>query len=129
MLFTVPSLLASALAEFAYLAPVVGAAVAGVLTDVVIARLRPTPDRPARARTTVGVAAGLVVVTYLGAVWLTLGIAWAPAFTFGVMAWSVALGYGLGVLVAPPALPAVTGGPVDGLGTPGATGHDGRQRG
>jgi hypothetical protein len=103
--------------------------VAGALTDVVIARLGPTPVRPGRIRTTTGLAAGLVVATYLGAVWLSLGIAWAPEFTFGVMAWSIALGYGLGVLVAPPALPAVTPGPVDGLGSPHPSGHDGGQRG
>lgn len=129
VLFTVPSLLASALAEFAYLELVASAVVAGVLTDVLVARLRPAADHPARLRATTGVAAGLLVATYLAAVWVSLGIAWAPEFTFGVMAWSVALGYGLGVLAAPPAVPATADGPVDGLGPAAASRHDGTERG
>jgi hypothetical protein len=129
VLFTVPSLLASALAEFAYLELVASVVVAGALIDLLIARLRPTPARPVRIRTTTAVAAGLVVAIYLAAVSMSLGIGWAPEFTFGAVAWSVALGYGLGVLVAPPALPVVADGPVDGLGPAGVSGHDGTERG
>ncbi len=105
VLFTVPTLLASALGEFAFLDLVVSAVVAGVATDVVIARVRPTAGSPWRLRAVTAFAGAALTGTYLVAVALTRGVGWAPEFTFGVVVWAAALGLALGTLVAPPALP------------------------
>lgn len=124
ILFTVPTLLASALTAFTFVDLVLAALAAGIVTDLVLARLRPTPARPAALRAATATAAGALVATYLAAVWVTRGIGWAPEFTFGVTVWSTVLGYGLGLLVAPPPLPTAS----DGLGRDGASGHDVAER-
>jgi hypothetical protein len=78
----------------------------GLATDLVIARLRPGPDRPGAFRL-VAVTAPLLLwgawtVVYAAA----YGIAWPPELWAGVLGMASLTGLGLSVVTLPPAVPA-----------------------
>jgi hypothetical protein len=80
----------------------------GLAADLLVARLRPGPDRPAAFR-----AAGALVPLLLWGAWmatyaLAYGIAWPPELWAGVLAMACLGGLGLSILVLPPAVPAGT---------------------
>jgi hypothetical protein len=77
----------------------------GLAADLVVARLRPRPDRPGAFR-----AAGALVPVVLWGAWmgvyaLAYGIAWPPELWAGVLGMASLSGLGLSVLVLPPAIP------------------------
>jgi hypothetical protein len=78
----------------------------GLAADLLVARLRPGPDRPAAFR-----AAGVLVPLLLWGAWMAVyalayGIAWPPELWGGVLGMACLGGLGLSVLVLPPAVPA-----------------------
>jgi hypothetical protein len=83
--------------------------VAGLAADVIIGRLGAGPARPAALRI-VGAAVPVVLwLVFFGAFHLKYGLGWEPELWSGVTAMAGLTGAGLGLLVAPPALPPETG--------------------
>jgi hypothetical protein len=77
----------------------------GLAADLVVARLRPGPDRPGALRAT----AALVPLALWGA-WMVVyaaayGIAWPPELWAGVLGMASLSGLGLSLLALPPAVP------------------------
>jgi hypothetical protein len=80
--------------------------VGGLIADLLLARLRPGPDRPGAFRA----AAALVPFALWGA-WMAAyaaayGIAWPPELWAGVLGMASLSGLGLSLLALPPAIPA-----------------------
>jgi len=79
--------------------------VGGVIGDLAIARLRPTPSRRAATR-----AVGVVIPTALGlsnfaALHFAYGITWSPELWIGSTVLAAFTGVALSVLTVPPSLP------------------------
>ena len=96
----------TSLREFALGALVPAMLAGGLAADLLVARLRPGPDRPAAFR----VAAVLVPLLLWGA-WMAVyalayGIAWPPELWAGVLGMACLSGVGLSLLALPPAVPA-----------------------
>src|SRR5690606_7660285 len=82
-----------ALDEFATPAYLLAAVVAGLLLDVLVRRLRPSPSRPLSLWTLGGVAPLLIWGTWFGAIhWAGGGIGWTLEMWTGTIAWSGLLG-------------------------------------
>jgi hypothetical protein len=98
----------TALREF-HLGVLVPAMLAGGLaTDLLVARLRPGPDRPGAFRAVGALAPLLLWGAWTVAYALAYGIAWPPELWAGVLGMACLSGLGLSVLVLPPAVPAGT---------------------
>jgi hypothetical protein len=82
------------------------AAAAGVLADLLIARLRPSPERPGAFRATAALVPTAVLGLYFLAVQAVHGIGWDAELWTGVIAFGALGGYALGLLMLPPAIPA-----------------------
>jgi hypothetical protein len=77
----------------------------GLAADLLLARLRPRPDRPGRFR---AAAVGVPVLrwgAWMAVYALAYGIAWPPELWAGVLGMAALGGLGLSVLVLPPAVP------------------------
>jgi hypothetical protein len=96
----------TALREFELGALVPAMVAGGLAVDLVVARLRPGPDRPGAFRAVATVAPlplwGAWLVGYAAA----YGIAWPPELWAGVLGMACLSGLGLSVLVLAPAVPA-----------------------
>jgi hypothetical protein len=95
----------TSLREFVLGALVPAMVAGGLAADLVVARLRPRPDRPGAFR-----AAGALVPVVLWGAWmgvyaLAYGIAWPPELWAGILGMASLGGLGLSVLVLPPAIP------------------------
>jgi hypothetical protein len=77
----------------------------GLATDVLIARLRPGPDRPWAFRVVAAVAPLLLWGAWLATYALAYGIGWTPELWAGVLGMASLTGLGLSVLVVPPPVP------------------------
>jgi hypothetical protein len=77
----------------------------GLATDLLIARLRPGPDRPWAVRVVAAVAPLLLWGAWTAAYALAYGIGWPPELWAGVLGMASLTGLGLSVLVLPPAAP------------------------
>lgn len=110
-LFTTVAVLTAALDEFSTPLFVVGSALAGVLTDLLLRALRPSSERPWTVWV-LGAAAPLTVwPLWFGAVALSGGVGWSVELWTGTIMWTVILGGTLALLVVPP-WGAVTGMPL-----------------
>ena len=74
----------------------------GLATDLLIARLRPGPDRPGAFRAVAALAPVLLWGAWMAAYALAYGIAWPPELWAGVLGMASLSGLGLSVLVLPP---------------------------
>lgn len=106
VLIVVPNLLLLAIQEFGGWPRMVPVVMAAIATEWYLARYRPGPDRLTAARLLgmllPGVLFTLDMVTL--AVWLDLG--WEPEFVAGSVMVAALLGWALGFLAFPPAMPA-----------------------
>jgi hypothetical protein len=98
----------TSLREFVLGALVPAMVAGGLAADLLVARLRPGPDRPGAFR-----AVGALVPVLLWGAWLAVyavayGIVWPPELWAGVLGMAALSGVGLSVLVLPPAVPAGT---------------------
>jgi hypothetical protein len=98
----------TSLREFVLGALVPAMVAGGLAADLLLARLRPGPDRRGAFR-----AAGALVPALLWGAWLAVyalayGIAWPPELWAGVIGMASLTGLGLSVLVLPPAVPGGT---------------------
>ena len=96
----------TSLREFALGALVPAMVAGGLAADVLVARLRPGPDRPGAFR-----AAAVLVPLLLWGAWMAVyalayGIAWPPELWAGVLGMTCLSGVGLSLLALPPAVPA-----------------------
>jgi hypothetical protein len=78
----------------------------GLATDLLAARLRPRPDRPAAFRAFAALAPLPLWGAWLVGYALAYGIAWPPELWAGVLGMASLGGLGLSVLALPPAVPA-----------------------
>jgi hypothetical protein len=77
----------------------------GLTTDLLIARLRPGPDRRWAFRVVAAVAPLLLWGAWMAAYALAYGIGWPPELWAGVLGMASLTGLGLSVLVLPPPVP------------------------
>ena len=98
----------TSLREFVLGALVPAMVAGGLATDLLIARLRPGPDRPGAFRAVAALAPVLLWGAWMAAYALAYGIAWPPELWAGVLGMASLSGLGLSVLVLPPAIPAGT---------------------
>lgn len=103
---TVGALSVTALREFTLGALVPAMLAGGLATDLLVARLRPRPDRPGAFRAAAILAPLLLWGAWLAAYALAYGIVWPPELWAGVLGMTMLSGLGLSVLVLPPAVPA-----------------------
>jgi hypothetical protein len=78
----------------------------GLATDLLIARLRPGPDRPGAFRLVATLAPLLLWGAWMAVYATSYGIAWPPELWAGVLGMASLTGLGLSVLTLPPAVPA-----------------------
>ena len=98
----------TSLREFTLGALVPAMLAGGLASDLLIARLRPEPDRPGAFRAVATLAPLLLWGAWMAAYALAYGIAWPPELWAGVLGMASLSGLGLSVLVLPPAIPAGT---------------------
>jgi hypothetical protein len=96
----------TSLREFTLGALVPAMVAGGLATDVLLARLRPGPDRPGAFRAVAVLAPLLLWGAWMAVYALAYGIAWPPELWAGVLGMASLGGLGLSVLVLPPAVPA-----------------------
>jgi hypothetical protein len=84
----------------------------GLTTDLLIARLRPGPDRPWAFRIVAAVAPLLLWGAWMATYALAYGIAWAPELWAGVLGMASLSGLGLSLLALPPAVPEAAWKPI-----------------
>ncbi len=77
----------------------------GLATDLLVARLRPGPDRPWRLPGRAALVPLLLWGAWMAVYALAYGIAWPPELWAGVLGMASLSGLGLSVLVLPPAVP------------------------
>jgi hypothetical protein len=80
----------------------------GLAADLLVARLRPGPDRPGAFRAVAVLVPLLLWGAWMAVYALAYGIAWPPELWAGVLGMACLSGLGLSVLVLPPAVPAGT---------------------
>jgi hypothetical protein len=78
----------------------------GLASDLLVARLRPAPDRPGAYRAAAALVPLLLWGAWLAAYALAYGIAWPPELWAGVLGMASLSGLGLSLLAMPPAVPA-----------------------
>jgi hypothetical protein len=95
----------TSLREFALGALVPAMLAGGLATDLLLARLRPGPDRPGAFRAVAALAPLLLWGAWTVAYAMAYGIAWPPELWAGVLGMASLSGLGLSLLVLPPAVP------------------------
>ncbi len=96
----------TSLREFALGALVPAMVAGGLATDLLVAWLRPGPDRPGAFRAVAVLAPLALWSAWMAGYALAYGIAWPPELWAGVLGMACLGGLGLSVLVLPPAVPA-----------------------
>ena len=96
----------TSLREFVLGALVPAMLAGGLAVDLLMARLRPGPDRPGAFRAVAVLAPLLLWGAWMAGYALAYGIAWPPELWAGVLGVASLSGLGLSVLVLPPAVPA-----------------------
>ena len=96
----------TALRELALGALVPAMVAGGLATDLLVARLRPGPDRPGAFRAVAALAPLLLWGAWLAAYALAYGVAWPPELWAGVLGMASLGGLALSLLALPPAVPA-----------------------
>jgi hypothetical protein len=112
LLATAGALGLTSLREFTLGALVPAMLAGGLATDLLLARLRPGPDRPGAFRTVAVLAPPLLWGAWMVAYALAYGIAWPPELWAGVLGMASLSGLGLSILVLPPAVPEAAWKPI-----------------
>jgi hypothetical protein len=112
LLATAGALGLTSLREFTLGALVPAMLVGGLASDLLIARLRPEPDRPGAFRAVATLAPLLLWGAWMVAYALAYGIAWPPELWAGVLGMASLSGLGLSVLALPPAVPDAAWNPI-----------------
>ncbi|MDP9006800.1 MAG: hypothetical protein M3N15_07795 [Actinomycetota bacterium] len=79
----------------------------GVLADVLVRRLRPSPERPGAMRTFAAAVPAALWLTHFALLWLTASVGWSVELWVGITGVSALTGLGLSLLVVPPGRVAV----------------------
>ena len=101
----------TSLREFALGALVPAMVAGGLAADLLVARLRPGPDRPGAFRAVAVLVPLLLWGARMATYAMVYGVAWPPELWAGVLGMACLGGLGLSVLVLPPAVPAGVWGP------------------
>src|SRR5215208_4191933 len=108
LIATVGAIGLTSLREFALGALVPAMLAGGLAADLLMARLRPGPDRPGAFRSVAVLVPLLLWGAWMAVYAVAYGIAWPPELWAGVLGMACLSGLGLSVLVLPPAVPAGT---------------------
>ena len=101
VLITVPALLLSAIDSFERPALVLAALVAGLVTDALVHRLRPAPDRRAAVRLVAVLSPMVLSSAWFAALSVTTGVWYPPEIWAGTIVWTGLAGLGLALVVLP----------------------------
>ena len=96
----------TSLREFVLGALVPAMLAGGLAADLVVARLRPGPDRPGAFRAVAVLVPLLLWGAWMAVYALAYGMAWPPELWAGVLGMACLSGFGLSFLALPPAVPA-----------------------
>jgi hypothetical protein len=108
ILFTTVAVLSSAIFNFEHGALIVAAPIGGLLADLLIGRLRPSPVRPVALWTVAAAVPAALWGPYFTVVAGWYGLAWPAELWSGSVVLSSLAGLALGLLAAPPAGSAAT---------------------
>jgi hypothetical protein len=86
--------------------------VGGLAADLLLARLRPGPDRPGAFRAAAALVPPILWGAWMAAYAAVYGIAWPPELWAGVLGMAALSGLGLSLLALPPAVPDGTWEPI-----------------
>jgi hypothetical protein len=106
LLFTVATVLVTALEEFRLAPLIVPVAVAGLAADGLIRWLRPSPERASAYRLFAGLVPLVLWTGYFATVAVVWGTWWSVNLVGGAVVMSCLAGAGLAALMVPPARPA-----------------------
>jgi len=81
--------------------PIVVALVGGLIADLLVAWLRPSPDRPTHLRAFSALMPGVVWTLYFLVIRLGPGVAWSWPLWTGTIVWTALEGLALGLLMVP----------------------------
>lgn len=105
LLFGAVATLSSSIDGFDQAATLAGPIVAGVLADVLVRRLRPSPERPGAMRTFAAAVPAALWLTHFALLWVTASVGWSVELWAGITGVSALTGLGLSLLAAPPVVP------------------------
>src|SRR4029077_1596110 len=105
IMFTVTAVLMCALTDFALGWSIAAAAVGGIVTDALVARLGPAPDRPIAYRIVAPAPPFATWVVYFLLQWSVGGISWPFDLWFGTVGLSAFTSLLISFLVVPPSVP------------------------
>lgn len=105
-LFGVVALVMGAQLAFQSWVPIVVAVIAGVVGDLLIARLHPSPANPTAFRAVAVAIPAVMWLLYFGSIASTAGIGWTPDLWAGAIVIAALSGWGLSVMMLPSPAPA-----------------------
>lgn len=105
LLFCSVTALVGGIDGFDRMVPLVAALPAGLLGDLLIRRLDPTPQRQAAVYAVAAVTSLTLWLGFFGSYHLAYGIGWTPELWAGALVMATMSATGLSILVFPPALP------------------------
>jgi hypothetical protein len=112
LLVTLGAVGLTSLREFVLGALIWAMVAGGLATDLLIARLRPGPDRPWAFRLMAALAPVLLWGAWTATYAAAYGIGWPPELWAGVLGMASLTGLGLSVLALPPAVPEAAWNPI-----------------
>jgi len=110
VLFATVATLSGAVFEFEQGLPVLAGLIGGLVTDVLLWRLRPWAQRPRAVRVTAAAVPVALWLPYFALVALGYGLDWSLELWSGTVVLATLAGLALGLLAAPPSVPAVATG-------------------
>ena len=99
VMFTVVAVLVNAITAFMYAETIVPAVVGGLLADVALRTLRPTPERPHAFRAVAALAPLALWSAYYLTLDLVAGLVWPREITSGLVVYNALAGVALAQLV------------------------------
>jgi hypothetical protein len=105
VLFTVPAVLSSAIDAFDQPAVLLAAPVGGLATDLLVHRLRPSPDRRAAVRAVAAAGPVVLFAAWFAVLAPTRGVWYTAPVWSGMVVWAGLTGFGLALLMLPAPAP------------------------
>lgn len=105
LMFSGVAVALTALEGFALAWTALAAVMAGVVADVLVHRLEPSLSRPWAYRAFASAVPAVLWLAYFGIIQLRFGVGWSVELWAGVTTMAVLTGFGLSVLMLPPAIP------------------------
>ena len=111
LLFGAVVVLSSSMGAFEQGPTVAGGFVAGLVADLLVRRLRPSPARPGPTRAFAALVPAALWLTHFALLSLATPIGWSFELWSGITCVAALTGFGLSLLAAPPSVPSGGAGP------------------